>query len=297
MRNQAPKLNATLPGPDTSIAWGQVLSYALRQPVLATAMGLIYSVQLGIPAGLLASGGFVYFTLDASVPGNPWVADWKSNPDKVKSYAARLPALAASASRQLFAARLLPILGTPASNLTEAQFEAEEYDDGFAQIVHSNQPDTIDAATLAADQIAPGTDAGIQVGWDDEQVTVWLNNQIDLLRYRLNPPPVPATGPAEAPLGVVGYRVDARVKGTTNWQSLCEVNGTLPFNQSSYGGTATTSISGNEFWVAPAPIRPSTPAPRPMTKLHGSRFISPNGPDRAWCCPIRSWGIWQPHSH
>ena len=257
LRNQAPALNATLPGPDTSIAWGQVLSYAMRQPVLASAMGLIYSVQLNIPAGLLASGGFVYFTLDASIPGNPWVTDWTTNPDKVKSYAARLPALASSGSRPLFAATLMPIVATPPSNLTEAQLEAEEYDDGFAQIVHSNQPTTIDAATLATDQIAPGTDAGIQVGWDDEQVTVWLNNQVDLLRYRLasTPPPTP---PAEAPLGVLGYRVDVRLKGTANWQSLCEINGTLPFNQNSYGGSASTSISGNEFWVAPAPIRPST---------------------------------------
>ena len=136
-----------------------------------TAMGLIYAVQLNIPASLLASGGFVYFTLDSSVPGNPWVADWLANPDSVKSYAARLPALATSDVRPLLAARLIPVVTTPPSDLTEAQFEAEEYDDGFAQIVHSNQPTTIDAATLDDSQIAPGTDAGIQVGWDDEQVT------------------------------------------------------------------------------------------------------------------------------
>jgi hypothetical protein len=257
LRNQAPKLNAKPVGPDTSIAWGQVLSYALRQPVLAMGMGLIYSVPISVSAGLLENGGFVYFTLDASVPGNPWVADWKANSDSVKSYAARLPALATTGSRQLFAARLLPIVATPPSNLTEAQFEAEEYDDGFAQIVHSNQPTTIDAATLDPNQIPPGTDAGIQIGWDDEQVTVWLNNQVDLLRYRLDPTSVSPV-PAEAPLGVVGYRVDVRLQGTTDWQSLCQINGTLPFNQSTYGGSATTSISGNEFWVAPAPIRPST---------------------------------------
>ncbi len=258
LRSQAPAANASLPGPDTSIAWGQVLSYALRQPALASAMGLIYSIQVSIPAGLLASGGFVYFTLDASVPGNPWVNDWQLNPDKVKSYAARLPALAASGTRPLFAATLMPIVATPPSNLTEAQFEAEEYDDGFAQIVHSNQPTTIDTATLDADQIAPGTDAGIQIGWDDEQVTVWLNNQVDLLRYRLNASPPPVSPPAEAPLGVLGYRIDVRLKGAANWDSLCQINGTLPFNQNTYGGSASTSISGNEFWVAPAPIRPST---------------------------------------
>jgi hypothetical protein len=257
LRNQAPKLNAPPIPPDSSIAWGQVLSYAMRQPVLAMDMGLIYTLQLSIPAGLLVGGGFVYFTLDASAPGNPWVAGWQANPDTVKSYAARIPALPSSGVRPVFAATLLPIVKTPPSDLTEAQFEAEEYDDGFAQIVHSNQPTTIDAATLETDQILPGTDAGIQVGWDDEQVTIWLNNQIDLLRYRLDPTSVP-TPPAEAPMGVLGYRVDVRVAGTTAWQSLCVVNGTLPFNPTSYGGSAMTSISGNEFFVAPAPIRPST---------------------------------------
>jgi hypothetical protein len=256
LRDMAPPLNATLPGPDKSIAWGQIISYALRQPVLATAMGLIYSIQLAVSPALLVSGGFLYFTLDASVSGNPWVSDWQTNPDTVKSYAARIPALAASAVRQLFAARLLPIVKTPPSDLAEAQLEAEEYDDGFAQIVHSNQPTTIDAATLDTSQIAPGTDAGIQVGWDDEQVTIWLNSQVDLLRYRLDP-----TNPAqpEAPLGVQGYRVDVRLKGTTTWSSLSLVNGSLPFNSSAYGGMAATSIDGDEFWVAPAPIRPATP--------------------------------------
>jgi hypothetical protein len=58
LREQVPALNATLPGPDTSISWGQVLSYALRQPVLAQGLGLVYPLTLDIPAGMLANGGF-----------------------------------------------------------------------------------------------------------------------------------------------------------------------------------------------------------------------------------------------
>jgi hypothetical protein len=254
LRAQAPSLNQkNLPGPDTSIAWGQVLSYALRQPVLASAMGLFYSLTLNVAPSLVADGGFLYFSLDSTVAGNPWVADWQANPDTVKFYAARLPALSAFGSRPLFAARLIPIVATPPSDLTQAQLEAEEYDDGFAQIVHSNQPTTIDAATLDKTQIAPGTDAGLQVGWDDEQVTMWLNGQVDLLRYRLDP--TTAQQP-ESPLGVQGYRVDVRPPGATDWSSLSVVNGTLSFNPN--GGSGTTSISGNELWVAPAPLRPST---------------------------------------
>ena len=255
LRNQAPtQLNPSLPGPDKSIAWGQVLSYALRQPVLAQDMGLVYSIVLNITPAILTDGGWIWVTLDASSPTNPWVSNWKTNPDTVKPYAARIPALVASGARPLFAATLLPIVATPSSNLAEAQKEAEEYDDGFAQVVHSNQPTTIDAATLETNQIAPATDTGVQLGWDDEQVTVWFNNQVDLLRDRVSG----TANTAEAPLGVQGYRVDVRVKGATQWQSLCLVNGTLPFDQNSYGNPATTSINGNEFWVAPAPVRPAT---------------------------------------
>lgn len=254
LREQAPSLNATLPPPDTKIGWGQVISYALRQPVLAEDLGLIYPVTLPLPAALLANGGYVWVALDTSSNANPWVADFKANPDTVKSYAARLPALDAAHACSLFAATLFPIVATPPANLAQAQLEAEEYDDGFAQIVHANQPATIDTASLAADQIAPGTEAGVQIGWDDEQVTVWLNNQIDLLRDRV----AGTTNTPEAPLGVQGYRVDVRLKGATPWSSLSVVNGSLPFNGTSVGGGASTSISGNEFWVAPAPVRPST---------------------------------------
>ena len=254
LRAQAPGLNATLPPPDNKISWGQVISYALRQPVLAQDLGLVYSASIPLSPALLTNGGFIWVGLDTSSNANPWVNDFQANPDTVKSYAARLPALDSTHNRSLFAATLFPIVPTPPANLDEAQLEADEYDDGFAQIVHSNQPATIDAATLDPNQIAPGTEAGIQIGWDDEQVTVWLNNQIDLLRDRVGG----TTNTPEAPLGVQGYRVDVRLKGTATWSSLCVVNGTLPFNQTSFGASASTSISGNEFWVAPAPVRPST---------------------------------------
>jgi hypothetical protein len=258
LRAQAPGLNHQTPGTgtDKTIAWGQVLSYALRQPALARRLGLIYPVSIVVPDTTLATGGFVYVTLDS---GSPWTANQQANPDSVRSYAARLPTLAAS-GRPLFAAALLPVvaLASQAGNLTPPQLEAAEYDDGFAQVVHCNQPTTIDAATLQPDRIAPGTDAGIQIGWDDEQVTAWLNRQLDLLRVRvgINSP----QNTPEAPLGVHGYRVDVRVAGQQAWASLCAVKGTLPFNDTNYGTSngsqAMTSIDG-ELWVAPAPIRPS----------------------------------------
>jgi len=254
VRAQAPQqINPSLPKPDQEIAWGQVLSYALRQPVLAQALGLIYPITLNVAPELVTDGAYLWATLDTSNAANPWVADFTNNADTVKSYAARIPPLDASQPRPLFAARLFPVVAPPTDpRLAQPQLEAEEYDDGFAQIVHAHQPSTIDTATLDPNQIAPGTEPGIQLGWDDEQATIWLNSQVDLLRDRVGA----TTNTAESPLGVQGYRVDVREKGTTTWNSLCVVNGTLPFDNQTVGGTASTAISGNEFWIAPAPIRP-----------------------------------------
>ena len=98
LRNQAPKLNAT---PCRRRHQHRLGTSAFLRAASAGARrgdGPDLQRALNIPAGLLASGGFVYFTLDASVAGNPWVADWKLNPDTVKSYAARLPALASAAT-------------------------------------------------------------------------------------------------------------------------------------------------------------------------------------------------------
>jgi hypothetical protein len=254
LRAQAPGLNQPPLGTDKQIAWGQVLSYALRQPALAQALGLIYPVSIAVPDTTLAAGGFVYVTLGAGIP---WAQ--QPSPDFTRSYAARLPALAESAlagqPRALFAATLLPVTASPGSDLTGAQLEAAIYDDGFAQVVHCNQPTTIDAATLQPDRIAPGTDAGIQLGWDDEQVTAWLNGQLDLLRFRVAPAPGQQS-PPETPLGVHGYRVDVRAAGQQAWASLCAVQGTLPFSGGTNDGSGVTPLDG-ELWVAPAPIRPS----------------------------------------
>ena len=73
------------------------------------------------------------------------------------------------------------------------------------------QPPTFDTATGSTTGISPGAEAGMQIGWDDEQVTIWLNRPVGLLRDRatqaatLNQP--------ESPLGVLGYRVDVRAAG------------------------------------------------------------------------------------
>jgi hypothetical protein len=252
VRAQSPgTLNPTpQPPPPKIIAWGQIISYILRQPLLAQAVGLVYPVPLSIPAATVQNGGWLFFRLDDSSPANPYVNDSKLHPDSVKSYAARIPPLDKNNGRRMFAAMLFPILALPDSKYVEAQFEAEIYDDGFAQIVHCNQPQTADAATLDPDQIPPGSEVGIQVGWDDEQVTVWLNRQIDLLRDRVGG----TTVAPEAPLGVQAYRVDVQLKGDTQFHSLCDVVGSLPFSASTNDGSGFTP--SGELFITPAPVRP-----------------------------------------
>jgi hypothetical protein len=263
IRGQKPNLTPDPPKP--VIAWGQILSFALRQPVLAEALGLIYSLSLNIAPPLLKDGGWIYTTLDTTPGANPYTAEWQTpgNFDFIRRYAARVPALAPTDDRTLFAAQLFPVVDVPDGNYDDVQVEAEEYDDGFAKIIHCSQPANIDAATAKAGQIAPGAEAGIQIGWDDEQLTIWCNRQLQLLRFRLGAPADPNS--PEAAFGVQGYRVDVRHSSADTWQSLCFVTGALNFNGATADAKGTTPLpTPSELWIEPTPLRP-TPAAGPNT--------------------------------
>jgi hypothetical protein len=263
IRGQKPNTDPNPPKP--IIEWGQILSFALRQPVLAEGLGLIYPFSLAITAPLLKNGGWIYVTLDTTPGANPYTAEWQAagNFDFLRRYAARIPAIVPTDDRTLFAAQLFPVVDVPAGNYDDVQAEAEEYDDGFAKIIHCNQPANIDAATAQADQIAPGAEAGIQIGWDDEQLTIWCNRQLELLRFRLGAAADPNN--PEAALGVQGYRVDVRHTTGDAWQSLCLITGALQFNGSSADATGTTPLPApSELWIEPTPLRP-TPTSGPNT--------------------------------
>lgn len=242
--------------PPASLTWGGVLSFALRQPLLARALGLIHDLTIPVnPATLLAPGGWLYVELDPAGLVQPLV------PDAVRSYAARLPALDANAERGLFAAVLLPVGLTAAGDYGQALTEAAIYDDGFAKIVHAAQAVTADAASDGHNELRPATDAGVDLGWDDEQVTLWLNRQLDGLRARLDP----ATKATEAPLGVSGYRVDVRLPDDpqfTGWASLCRAFSAdaagapapLRFPPAPANALFSTDFDG-ELTVEPTPVR------------------------------------------
>lgn len=186
------------------LPWGKVLAQALRQPLLAEALGMVRPLAVTPPADFFKEGGWIYVTLAAGTPGDGAFGV----PGAVKLYAARVPPL--TAPRSLFTPVLFPVAAVPPPGVSyDTLFrETTEYDDGFAKAVYARQPPQADP--LADDDgVRPAEDHGVQLGWDDEQVVTWLNRQVD-----------PAAATQDAPMGVFGYRVDARHPGDANWHSL-----------------------------------------------------------------------------
>jgi hypothetical protein len=247
----------TTPVTPRTIAWGEILSYALRQPLIAQAMGLIYSrVSIPLNPAQAASGGWIWLEIDSSNLSNWYAKLVTEKPQSVSTYAARLPAL--TAPQDVFAALLFPTVSGNyiSSVLDSAQGEADLYLDGFAKILHANQPTTSDAVTGNTDTIVPGTDAGVQIGWDDEQVTNWINRQVQIAQG-LAAPPLPPSTPInpEVPYTVLGYRVDVRQSDTDPWASLCAASGTL-----NAASVFSTSFTAQDLCVEPTPVQNGTGA-------------------------------------
>jgi len=223
-----------------TVSWGQVISYALRQPVLAVKLGLIYELSITLPASdadAFATGGYILVALAAT---DPWRVAATTLPGSIRTHAARIPPLNAS-PRALFAAVEFPVDGAGGAPPDSAFQVADAYSDGFAKLVHNSQPAN-SAAAVGDGQLAPGSDLGIEIGWDDEQVVRWHNDQLALLNARTGGTLGSAT---QAPLGVQGYRVDvADVTPATPggpfpapvWQSLCRVTTKLPSGLGTFTG-------------------------------------------------------------
>jgi hypothetical protein len=218
------------PPPSTKTVWGRIIAQALRQPILAEKLGLLYRLVLRLPApgDLYQDGGWLYLGLEA---GTPYADAVATRPELLSAYAARIPPLAAAAERVLFTPVLFPVSSAPLpGDYDEIQAEAAEYEDGFARVVHSAQKVTSDPTGLdPAGATPPITDTGIQIGWDDEQVLIWQNRQIA----------DPAADPRSAPMGVRGYRVDVRehqaVGPAAAWTSLMHAEAELAVGATSIG--------------------------------------------------------------
>jgi hypothetical protein len=217
--------------PDT-VSWGQVYAYCLRQPRLAMRLGLVREASFAVDDALFEKGGWVYVDLTA---GSAYGAQAQADFTFLARYAARIPRLTGGDARQLFAAVQFPVRfddpmvpGPPAALGTYDQvfIEAADYDDGFAKIVHGAQPVSQNLLAEEPDGIAPVNDIGIRLGWDDEQILAWQNRQL------VPDPTVPKVGGKaqrlDAPMGVFGYRIDARASQADPWRSLVRVRPRAP---------------------------------------------------------------------
>jgi hypothetical protein len=221
------------------LSWGRIIAYALRQPALAEALGLVGQVTVTRDADFFVAGGWLFIDLHA-------ISDVGAG--QAAHYAARVPPLIGGASRALFAAVLFPVDQNIVAD--DVFREAELYDNGLAKLVHGAQ-----IVERIANPNVPLRGDAIQLGWDDEQIAIWLNRQADLVGKELK---------LDAPCGVAGYRVDVREKGDAEWRSLVRVasRGDLmlgPLNLGEYVGEGVieavpaqnAKAAHREFWLPP----------------------------------------------
>lgn len=222
------------PDPAPKFPWGKVIAIALRQPVLAEALGLIRPMDLTVPTDFFKEGGWIFVTL---APASD-AFGLTTIPDALKLYATRVPGL--TTARSLFTPVLFPVAAVvPPGPYDDIFIEVENYDDGFAKAVHAAQPQHLDPLQDTDDGTRPAKDIGIRLGWDDEQVAIWINRQID-----------PAAAPLDVPMGVLGYRVDAREHGAVNFSSLCLAKGIVKA-----GSTVVGNFNG-ELSIETIPSQP-----------------------------------------
>jgi len=203
--------NNDFPAPfvrNDKVNWAQVLAFALQQPLLAKALGILYT-DISIPldsADFFKDGGWIYFDFDETDLVNTTLH--LTNSTDVQYYVARIPA--ATASRPVFAPVLFPVLQViDAFGTTEATVpfddvfkEAVMYDDGFAKIVHGSQAINSNPILETKEGPAPLMDTGIRLGWDDEQVLTWMSRSFADTQ-------VPqALQKAHSKLAVSRYRID-----------------------------------------------------------------------------------------
>jgi hypothetical protein len=193
---------------NNKVNWAQVLAFALQQPLLAKALGILYT-DIEIPlddADFFKEGGWIYFDFDDTVLANTTLNLTDSN--DVQYYAARIPATITS--RQVFTPVLFPVLQIiDAFGTTEATVpfddvfkEAVIYDDGFAKIVHCSQAINSNPILEIKEGPAPLMDTGIRLGWDDEQILTWMGRSFADTHLPQ------ASQKAHSKLAISRYRID-----------------------------------------------------------------------------------------
>ncbi|WP_152266442.1 hypothetical protein [Agriterribacter humi] len=254
------------------LSWGQVFAYILRQPLLARACGMVYETEITVEGGnaaLFEKGCYIY----ADIVNE----DYKSIQEKlmvdadgpfIKPYAARIPKLKTGAEnkRPVFAPILFPVLFVKTGEIVDPEppaapwdkifAELNEYNDGFAKIVHAAQPVSTILLSERQDGSHPVKDEGIRLAWDDEQILIWYMRQLEGYPAK--------TGPrVDAPLGVFGYRIDVKEDAlNADWSSLNLVRSKQTY---SLGGASLGNAANEElelpFQVFPTQLDNDTKAP------------------------------------
>lgn len=193
---------------NNKVNWAQVLGFALSQPLLAKALGILYT-DIAIPlddADFYKDGGWVYFDFDETDDANTTL-HLTAKDNIVQYYAARIPSIAES--RPVFAPVLFPVLHVDEFGIEEATVPFDDvfkdvlkYDDGFAKIVHCSQAINTNPILETKDGPSPLMDTGIRLGWDDEQILTWISRGYDDTHV------VAADQKAHSKFTVSRYRVD-----------------------------------------------------------------------------------------
>ena len=244
---------------DDRLSWGQVFAHILRQPMLAKACGMIYETVINIAdhPDWYKKGCYIYADLV-----NADYADIQTklldDPDGpfIKPYAARLPKLLVTKPRPVFAPLLFPVLyrkgpvdpEPPKAPWDTIFAELNQYNDGFCKIVHAAQPVSSNLLSEKQDGAHPVKDAGIRLGWDDEQILIWY------IRQLAQNPEEPGKR-LDVPMGVFGYRIDVKEQGAAEWNSLNLVRS----RQSYTIGAASLGNGENEEIELPYQVFPTQP--------------------------------------
>ena len=183
-----------VPPPPMVIGWGEAIAFAMRQPRLAEALGLI--VELDIPldaAPRLEHGGWLWVDLATSSD----YAAQASTPGFLRTFATRVPELPVGTGRPVFTPVVVPVSADATAaaslgNFDKVFIEAVRFDDGFSKIVHARQPLSADILDESGDGAPIGRDEGVQLGWDDEDIVEGQNRAMGA------PPParIPSSRPA-----------------------------------------------------------------------------------------------------
>jgi hypothetical protein len=212
--------------PRMDVSWGELYAHILRQPLLAKACGMVYTTEITVEDDTwFEKGGYLFVNVLGEYEAIQNASLETADGPFIKRYAARIPKLKLGEKRSVFTPILFPVLHRKASDVVDPEPqnapwdqifpEVNEYNDGFAKIVHANQPVSNNLMQEQQDGLHPQHDLGVRMGWDDEQLLIWYIRQLTE-----NPNEENSKKRIDAPLGVFGYCVDVKEDIGDDWESL-----------------------------------------------------------------------------